>query len=216
MPEKEIPNLLKKEPLKIGVTGGIGAGKSLVCKIFSALGVPVYNADTRAKQLMVEDQVLIRQIKGHFGDASYSDDGSLNRSYLANEVFANTEKLELLNSLVHPQVGLDFDKWVAGKSSAPYVIKEAALLFEAGSFKSLDAIVTVAAPEELRIRRTVIRDEFRSKKQIEEIISKQLPEEERISRAGYKIINDENRLLIPQVLRLHKTFSSGKPENKKS
>lgn len=216
MPEEETHKLLNREPLKIGVTGGIGAGKSLVCKIFSALGVPVYDADSRARQLMVEDQTLIRQLKAHFGEASYLEDGSLNRPYLANEVFGNAEKLELLNSLVHPRVGLDFEKWLAEQQAAPYIIKEAALLFEAGSYKSLDAVLVVAAPEELRIRRTVIRDEHRSKQQVEAIISKQLPEEERLKRATYKVVNDEHRLLIPQVLKLHKVFSSGKIENKKS
>lgn len=197
---------LNKTPLKIGVTGGIGAGKSIVCRIFSALGVPVYDADTRAKQVMVQDAVLVRQLKGHFGEEAYAADGSLNRVYLADKVFADTEKLALLNSLVHPRVGLDFDKWLSQYPQVPYVIKEAALIFEAGSYKSLDGVITVSAPEELRIRRTIIRDEHRSRQQIEEIIARQLQEEERLSRADYKIVNDDKTLIIPQVLRLHKKF----------
>ncbi len=209
MPEEETPdNNLNNLPLKIGVTGGIGAGKSLVCRIFSVLGIPVYDADSRAKRLMAEDQTLVRQVKGHFGEAAYLEDGTLNRAFLAGEVFDNPEKLELLNGLVHPRVGLDFDKWLKEQRSVPYVVKEAALLFESGSYKSLDAVVAVAAPEELRIRRAVIRDEHRSRLQIEAIISRQLPEEERIRRADYKVQNDEERLLLPQVLKLHKTFSS--------
>lgn len=195
-----------RAPLKIGVTGGIGAGKSVVCRIFSALGVPVYDADTRARQVMVDDAVLVRQLKGHFGEETYEADGSLNRIYLAATVFADAEKLGLLNSLVHPRVGLDFDKWLSQYPRAPYVIKEAALIFEAGSYKGLDAVITVSAPEELRLRRTMIRDEHRSRQQIEEIISKQLQEEERLSRANYKIVNDDKTLIIPQVLRLHKKF----------
>lgn len=195
-----------KAPLKIGVTGGIGAGKSVVCQIFSALGVPVYDADTRAKQVMVDDAVLVRQLKGHFGEKTYEADGSLNRIHLAATVFADAEKLALLNSLVHPRVGLDFDKWFSQYPRAPYVIKEAALIFEAGSYKGLDAVIAVSAPEELRLRRTMIRDEHRSRQQIEEIISKQLQEEERLSRANYKIVNDDKTLIIPQVLRLHKKF----------
>lgn len=197
-----------KTPLKIGVTGGIGAGKSVVCHVFSALGVPVYDADSRAKQVMVEDPVLMRQLKGHFGEETYNEDGSLNRVYLAAKVFPDAEKLALLNSLVHPRVGLDFDKWLNQYAQAPYVIKEAALIFEAGSYKSLDAVIAVSAPEELRLRRTIIRDEHRSRQQIEEIIAKQLPENERLNRSDYKIVNDDKTLIIPQVLRLHKKFLS--------
>ena len=195
-------------PLKVGITGGIGAGKSLVCKIFSVLGVPVYDADARAKRLMVEDGALIREVKTHFGEASFHGDGSLNRAFLAEEVFGNPEKLELLNSLVHPRVGLDFDKWCQGHYFSAYVIKEAALLFESGSYKSLDAVVAVSAPEDLRIRRTVMRDIHRSLLQVESIISKQLSEEERKKKASYTVVNDEKKPLIPQVLKLHKVFSS--------
>lgn len=198
----------KTKILKIGVTGGIGAGKSVVCKIFAALGVPVYDADSKAKGLLVNDVELVRQVKGHFGEAAYSSDGALNREYLANEVFADDEKLALLNSLVHPRVGLDFGKWMKQQGNIPYVIKEAALIFEAGSNKGLDGVINVAAPEELRIRRTIIRDEHRSRKQIEEIMHKQLSEEERHERADYRIVNDDKTLVIPQVVRLHKSFIS--------
>lgn len=212
MPPKTEP--LKEQqntqPLKIGVTGGIGAGKSLVCRVFASLGVPVYNADSRAKQLMTSDLTLVGQVKGNFGDSSYTKEGELNRVFLAEQVFADPEKLALLNRLVHPRVGLDFEKWIQEHQQAPYVIKEAALIFESGSHKSLDGVVAVSAPVELRIRRTVIRDEHRSRKQVEDIISKQLPEEERLAKAGFKIVNDEKNLLIPQVLKLHKVFSAGK------
>lgn len=196
----------RTSPLKIGVTGGIGAGKSIVCRIFNVLGVPVYDADNRARQVMVEDAVLVRQLKGHFGEEAYATDGRLDRAYLAAKVFSDAEKLALLNSLVHPRVGLDFDKWLSQYPDAPYVIKEAALIFEAGSYKSLDAVITVSAPEELRLRRTLIRDEHRSRQQIEEILASQLPEQERLSRADYKVVNDDKTLIIPQVLRLHKKF----------
>lgn len=203
------------KPLKIGVTGGIGAGKSVACRIFATLGIPVYDADSRAKELMIEDQTLVGQIKGHFGNESYAEDGSLNRSFLANEVFGDTQKLALLNSLVHPRVGLDFDKWLQQQNEVPYIVKEAALIFESFSYKKLDAVVAVSAPEELRIRRTIIRDEHRNRKQIEDIIAKQLPEEERLKRAQYTLINDDNHMLIPQVLRLHKIFASKKAVNER-
>lgn len=206
----------QKAPLKVGVTGGIGAGKSIVSRIFSALGVPVYDADSRAKQVMVEDPVLVRQIKGNFGEEAYGEDGSLNRIYLANEVFSDAEKLSLLNSLVHPRVGLDFDKWLSRYPHKPYVVKEAALIFESGSYKSLDAVITVSAPEELRLRRTIIRDEHRSRQQVKEIIDQQLPEEERLQRADFKVVNDDKTLVIPQVLHLHKKFEQQlRPEAKK-
>ncbi len=196
--------------LKIGVTGGIGAGKSVVCRIFAALGAPVYDADSRAKGLLVKDIELVRQLKGHFGEAAYSAEGVLNRAYLAEQVFADPEKLALLNSLVHPRVALDFEKWLQQQENIPYVIKEAALTFETGSDKGLDAVVTVSAPEELRVRRTLIRDEHRSRKQVQDIMQKQLEEEERVSRADYRIVNDDKTLVIPQVWRLHKTFTSGR------
>lgn len=198
----------KAATLKIGVTGGIGAGKSVVCRIFASLGVPVYDADSRARQLLISDAELIRQVKGHFGEKAYTSEGALNRAYLAEEVFADGEKLALLNSLVHPRVGLDFEKWMQQQGQVPYVVKEAALIFESGSHKGLDAVINVSAPEELRIRRTIIRDEHRSRKQVEEIMQKQLSEEERQRRADHKIVNDDKTLIIPQVLRLHKTFSA--------
>lgn len=200
----------KAAALKIGVTGGIGAGKSVVCRIFSALGVPVYDADSRAKSLLVKDAELVRQVKGHFGEAAYTAGGMLNRAYLAEEVFADAEKLALLNSLVHPRVALDFDRWLRQQGNVPYVVKEAALIFEANSHKSLDAVIAVSAPEELRVRRTLIRDEHRSRKQVQEIMQKQLEEDERLSRADYRITNDDKTLVMPQVWRLHKTFVSEK------
>lgn len=205
-----IKNQEKQLPLKIGVTGGIGAGKSMVCKIFQALGVPVYDADSRARELMISDATLVGQIKAQFGPEAYAQGGELNRGYLAEQTFGNPEKLALLNSLVHPRVGLDFAHWVREQATFPYVVKEAALIFESGSYKELDAVVAVAAPEELRIRRTLMRDEHRSRTQIKDIIARQLPEEVRLQKAAYKLINDEKILLIPQVLKLHKTFVAEK------
>lgn len=214
MPPKEDRNNENKSPvkgpLKIGVTGGIGAGKSVVCKIFSSLGIPVFDADSRAKQLMISEPVLVSKIKASFGENAYTAGGDLNRLFLAELVFEDPEKLKLLNSLVHPVTGLEFEKWTQEQNAVPYVIKEAALIFESGSHHKLDAVIAVTAPEELRLRRTVLRDEHRTRKQVEDIISRQLPEEERIKLASYRIVNDEKNLLIPQVIRLHKIFSAGK------
>lgn len=195
-----------KTPLQIGITGGIGSGKSLVCKIFQQLGVPVYDADRHAKALMTTDGILISQIKKEFGDLSYHPDGNLNRAWLASHVFSDEGKLEKLNSLVHPRVAADYDKWVTHHAHEPYVIKEAALLFESGSFRLLDKIVVVSAPEGTRQKRVLKRDPHRNVEQFREIVEKQLPEEEKLKRADYLIVNDDTTMVIPQVLKLHEAF----------
>lgn len=197
-----------KQPQQIGITGGIGSGKSLVCKIFSCLGVPVYDADSRAKNLMTTDGILVSQIKKEFGILSYNEDGSLNRKYLGEVAFDQREKLERLNHLVHPRVAADYAGWVEGHQNYPYVIKEAALLFEAGSYKALDKIIVVSAPEKIRMKRVLQRDTHRTEKDVKNIFGNQLPEEERLQRADFIIMNDESRLVIPQVLELHERFTA--------
>jgi dephospho-CoA kinase len=196
-----------KDPLQIGITGGIGSGKSLVCRIFYSLGVPVYDADSRAKAVMTTDGILVSQIKKEFGVLSYHEDGSVNRQYLANAVFNNPIKLKLLNSLVHPRVSEDFEQWIKEQSSK-YVLKEAALLFEAKTEQALDKIIVVSAPENLRIKRVLNRDTNRSEQQVKDIIHNQLNDEEKLKRADFVIINDETKLVIPQVLQLHELFTS--------
>lgn len=193
--------------MQIGVTGGIGSGKSLVCHIFALLGVPVYDADSRAKTLMTTDGILVSQIKKEFGVLSFRSDGSLNREYLAAHVFSHPDKLALLNSLVHPRVGEDYGRWVM-KQPSRYVLKEAALLFEAKSNQALDKIIVVSAPEELRIKRVLQRDKHRTEQQVRDIIRNQLKEEEKLKLADYIIRNDESTPLIPQVLGLHEQFLS--------
>ena len=195
-------------PFQIGITGGIGAGKSLICRIFQCLGVPVYDADGHAKELMTTDVILISNIKKEFGELSYNTDGSLNRSYLSSAVFNDSEKLNKLNSLVHPRVGGDYNRWVEKNRNNPYVMKEAALLFEAGSNKQLDKVIVVHAPEALRIKRVLARDPNRSEDQVRAIISKQMPEAQKMEKADFIIINDEKKLLVPQVLELHNQFLS--------
>lgn len=192
-------------PLQIGITGGIGSGKSLVCKIFQSLGVPVYDADSRAKALMTSDGILISEIKKEFGNLAYNEDGTLNRKHIAEAAFGQPEKLKALDAIVHPRVANDYAKWV-GEQTHPYVIKESALFFEAGSYKSLDKIIVVSAPEHLRIKRVVVRDPNRSEKMVKDIIGNQMPDSEKAAKADYVIVNDESRLVIPQVLELHKIF----------
>lgn len=196
------------KPLQIGITGGIGAGKSLICRIFYCLGIPVYDADGHAKELMTTDVILISNIKKEFGELSYNTDGTLNRNYLSSAVFDDSEKLSKLNSLVHPQVGADYNRWVEKHRNYPYVMKEAALLFEAGSDKLLDKVIVIHAPEELRIQRVIARDPHRSRDQVRAIMSKQMPEAQKMEKADFIILNDEKELVVPQVLELHNQFLS--------
>lgn len=193
-------------PLQIGITGGIGSGKSLICKIFHCLGIPVYDADSHAKELMTTDGILLSKIKKEFGELSFNTDGSLNRNYLSSAVFNDVEKLKKLNSLVHPRVGEDYSRWVEQKRTYPYVLKEAALLFEASSNQFLDKVIVVYAPVTLRIQRVLKRDPHRTEDQVRAIVENQLPEEEKMKRADFILVNDEKVLLIPQVLELHARF----------
>jgi dephospho-CoA kinase len=196
------------KPLMIGITGGIGSGKSIVCKVFSSLGIPIYDADSRAKKLMTTDGILISQIKKEFGDLSYQEGGALNREFLSKTVFNDEERLQKLNGLVHPRVAEDSAKWMRSNTNYPYLIKEAALLFESGSYQTLDKIIVVRAPEEVRVQRVLKRDRNRTESDIRKIIRNQLSEEEKINRADYVIQNDETVLVIPQVLKLHEQFIS--------
>ncbi len=197
-------------PYQVGVTGGIGSGKSLVCQIFQILGVPVYNADHRAKWLMNNDEPLREEILHSFGFQSFDSNNNLNNTYLAKVVFNDKEKLEELNKLVHPRVAKDYGQWLSQQNTENYVIKEAALLFEAGSYKSLDSIVDVSATQELRIERVLKRDPFRNREQIMNIIKNQLSEIEKLELTDYIIDNDSNSMVIPQVFELHNKFKSKK------
>jgi len=195
-----------KRPLQIGVTGGIGSGKSLVCKIFSSLGVPIYDADSRAKSIMTTDGILVELIKKEFGDLAYDESGELNREHIGRLVFQNEEKRKKLNELVHPRVAVDTQNWIKTQGEVPYVVKEAALLFESGGYKILDKLILVTAPEELRIKRVMLRDPQRSRADIKKIIRAQMPEEEKMKLADVIIHNDETELILRQVLSLHQQF----------
>lgn len=196
------------KPLKIGVTGGIGAGKSIVCQIFDILGMPVYNADERAKSLMVQDQHVVASIKKEIGDKAYLVDGTLDRAFLANHVFKNETLLKIINGIVHPAVAKDFDSWSKSHPNQPYLIKEAALLVESNSYKSLDYLITVIAPIDIRIDRVLARDQHRTKKNVDEIVSKQLNDKNKIEKSEFVITNDGHSLLIPQVLKIHEFLIS--------
>ena len=196
-----------RKPLQIGITGGIGTGKSLICKIFARLGVPVYDADSHAKALMTTDGILVSQIKKEFGDLSYHADGTLNRTFLGQHAFHDEENLAKLNKLVHPRVAVDYDRWIERHKDSTYILKEAALLFESGANRLLDKIIVVSAPENLRQKRVLKRDAHRSVEQFKAIVEKQMPEQEKMNQADYIIVNDDKMLVVPQVLELHALFS---------
>lgn len=196
--------------LQIGVTGGIGSGKSLVCRIFSTLGIAIYDADSRAKWITNNDISVKKAVIEHFGEEAYTAVG-LNRGFMAQKVFNNVDQLHILNGIIHPAVGKDYELWASEQSSA-YIIKEAALMFESGSYKMLDKVINVSAPIKLRIARVLKRDSFRTKDEVLAIINKQLSEEERSERSDYEIVNDEQQMLLPQVLALHDKFSALKFE----
>ncbi len=187
---------------KVGITGGIGSGKSTVAKIFQLLRVPVYYADERAKWLMIHDPNLVSSIKETFGTEAYLEDGRLNREWLAEYVFSDSERVKAINVLVHPAVKADFEAWAASQDH-PYVLKEAALIYESGSYRELDKIINVSAPLVNRIHRVLVRDPHRTEAQIHSIIEKQLPDEEKNEKADFVIKNADNKLLIPQVLKIH-------------
>lgn len=193
--------------LKIGITGGIGSGKSIVCAFFNHLNVPVYDADSRAKYLMQTNEDVKQNIINQFGKESYFENGILNSKFLANEVFNNNSKIETLNNIVHPAVSNDFESFCALHSTKKFIIKEAALMFENDSYTLLDKIITVFTPLSLRVQRIKKRDSHRTIEQIENIIKKQLSEEEKIIRADFCIVNDEKTLLIPQILNFFTLFS---------
>lgn len=191
--------------LKIGITGNIGSGKTTVCKVFEVLGIPIFYADAEARKAMVGDTTLIAEIKDVFGEEAYFKDGSLNRKHIAGIVFNNVDELQKLNALVHPAVFRAFDAWVLNVENAPYVIKEAALLFESESYTFCDYSVLVSAPLDTRIMRVMERDKV-SREDVLAREARQLNEEKKKELANYIIINDDNQPVIPQVLKLHSTF----------
>jgi len=186
--------------LKIGLTGGIGSGKSTVAKVFESLGVPVYKADDEAKKLMATDPQLIDLIKKHFSEEVYKE-GKLDKAYLASVVFNNKEKLNLLNSLVHPFTIEDGKSWMKRQQTS-YAIKEAALIFESGSQGEFDFIVGVYAPETLRIHRTIQRDKT-DKERVRLRMQNQIKEEIKMKLCDEVLINNEQKLLVPQIIALH-------------
>jgi dephospho-CoA kinase len=189
--------------LKVGLTGGIGSGKSTVAKIFEVLGIPVYYADDRAKYLMNNDATLQQQLIKHFGEETYKN-GTLNRAYISTLVFNNPAKLELLNSMVHPITIADAAAWMQLQHTT-YCIKEAALIFESGAQQNLDIIIGVTAAKEVKIQRVMQRDNV-DRETILARMDKQINDDIKMHLCNYVINNDEEQLLIPQVIKVHETI----------
>lgn len=188
--------------IKVGITGGIGSGKTTVCKVFELLGVPVYYADIEAKQILDSNLEVKKKIITTFGNSVLNDEEKIDKKKLASLVFNNKENLEKLNSIVHPAVREHFENWLQQHSTQKYILKEAAILFESGSYKLVDKVIAVVAPLELKISRTMQRDKV-TQAEVELRISNQLNDDEKIKRSQFVIHNDEQQLLIPQILSIH-------------
>jgi dephospho-CoA kinase len=187
--------------LKVGITGGIGSGKTTVCQVFETLGIPVFYADRAAKYLMENDAMLVDNIKLLFGAGVYQG-GKIDREKVSSIVFNKPDILERLNAIIHPATIRYGQQWML-KQTAPYAIKEAAIFFESGSYKDMDIMIGVSAPQTLRIWRTIGRDQITQEKVLERI-SNQMDEEEKMKRCDFVVINDDKTAILPQVLQLHK------------
>jgi dephospho-CoA kinase len=187
----------------VGITGGIGSGKSKVAHIFNLLGIPVYNSDVRSKELLNTDSALKSKLITQFGEKIYTSKG-IDREWFAALIFNDKRLLETSNKIIHPFVKKDFENWVATQTT-PYTIKESAILFETGIYKQLDKIILVVAPEKLRIKRVLKRDQIPEKVVLDRI-KNQWKDAEKIPLADFEIKNDETQLLIPQVLKIHRAI----------
>ena len=188
-----------KQQIKIGLTGGIGAGKTFIGKIFSKLGFPVFNSDVEAKRCMLEDEILKKKIQDLFGDEVYQN-GVLQNHFLANIVFNDEKHLEHLNKLVHPLVKKKFEKWCK-KNDSKIVIKEAAILFESNSHINLDKVICVSADKEIRIQRIIKRDNI-SREEVIARMSRQISQNEKERLSDFIIVNNGSQLLLPQIIKL--------------
>lgn len=191
----------KNKTLRVGITGGIGSGKSVIAEIFKVLDVPVYNADKEAKRLLASDQEVMKEVVNAFGERAYRQ-GVPDRTFLADAIFSDHTKRERLNTIIHPAVARDFESFVRKNAHAPYVIKEAAITVETGMHEHMDAVILVSAPEELRIKRVVERDKTTPDK-VRERMSAQWPDERKRPFTQFEVVNDEIKPVIPAVLQIH-------------
>ena len=187
----------------VGLTGGIGSGKTTISKSFKSLGIPIYIADDEAKALMNRSKVIKRKLMQLFGESSYKE-GKLNRPYLASKIFNDKVLLSKMNAIVHPKVASHFKGWLK-KQDAPYIIKEAAIIFENNLESQYNYIITVIADKDLRINRIMKRDKA-SKAKIQSIMSNQLSDEEKINKSDFVITNNDLELAKAQVIEIHQQF----------
>jgi len=192
---------LKKEVLKIGITGGIGSGKTTVCSVFKSLGIPVYHADERARYLTETNLNIRQQIIRMFGTKSYNESG-YNSKYIAGLVFNDSKLLDNLNAIIHPYVYRDFKNWALNYTDTPYIIEEAAILFESGANKNMDHIIFIDSPLELRLKRVVKRDKM-SREIVFKRINQQWLADKIRQLADWNIINNDKELILPQILEIH-------------
>jgi len=186
--------------LKVGITGGIGSGKSTVCQVFAELGIPIYNADFEAKQLYFTDFDLKSELIESFGESIYLSDNELNKPAI-RDIISQEKTRQILNSIVHPKVFKQFENWVKAQNS-PYVLKEAAILFESGADKTVDIVIGVLADEITRIRRVAHRDNLPIET-IKKIIESQIPQEELRKKCNYIIHNNGDESIVEQVMKIH-------------
>ncbi len=194
--------------LKIAITGNMGSGKSSVCKVFETLGAPVFYADKEAKNIYYQEQIK-SILKKKFGPHIYLSNGDLNTKNLASIIFRDEKALKFINNLIHPRVYDLFNQWVLQKINAKYCIQESALTFETGNYKLFDKTILVYAPDEMLKDRIIKRDNY-TQKQAEERLSKQMSQKEKKKMANFLITNDNSRLIIPQIIKLHEMFSNPK------
>lgn len=189
--------------LKVGITGGIGSGKSIVCRVFTTLGIPVFDADAAAKYIMEHDATVIAAVKSLLGNDVYINDQP-DRQKIASQVFGKPELLQQLNQIIHPAVLAYGGEWM-NQQTSPYTIKEAAIFFESGSYKQMDIMVGVYAPKDVRLERALKRDGATEEKILQRMAN-QMDEDEKMSRCDYVINNFGSHTIIPQVLDLHHIF----------
>jgi dephospho-CoA kinase len=195
---------------RVGITGGIGSGKTFVCRIFEIFGIPVYDADAHAKKIMVNDLAVKSQIRDLIGKEAYHRNGKLNRNFISGKIFTDKSLLKGINDIVHPAVYNDSLRWMEtykNEKSVPYILKEAALLVESGAYKALDKLIVVTCPEDIRIRRVMERD-GQSYEAVKKKIDNQLPESEKVRFADFEIINDGDKPLLKQIWKIHKQLTN--------
>ncbi len=195
-----------RRPMQIGLTGGIGSGKSTVAKVFELLHVPVYYADNRSKYILQNNSLVKEKLREYWGEIIFDSAGNIDTKALAEIVFKNEAELQKLNALLHPLVADDYNKWLSLQNCA-FVIKEAAILVESGSYKTCDKIIVVSVPQNIAIERVKARDNA-SEEQVLARMSKQMPNDEKIKYADFVIENDGIKMLIPQIIEIHRKLST--------